>query len=103
MRGGCKLWTIADIVQALEIGRHQDVTKRTTWSVRALCGSRIDTHELFQSHYVVAKILGIPTNYDVPLWPAVFGFMVFLAIGIGILRGARFLVQLAYWSGEDFP
>ena len=57
----------------------------------------------FDLYYVVAKILGIPTNYEVPLWPAVFGFMVFLLIGIGILRGARFLVQLAYWSGEDFP
>ena len=57
----------------------------------------------FDLYYAVAKILGIPTNYEVPLWPAVFGFMVFLAIGIGILRWARFLVQLAYWSGEDFP
>ena len=56
---------------------------------------------LFDLYYVVAKILGIPTNYQVPLWPAVFGLMFYLVLGTGILLGARLIVRLAYWGGAE--
>jgi len=62
-----------------------------------LVGLSFILFSLSDLYYVVVKTLGFQSGSQAPVWEDVLGFLFYLAFGLAILAGARWIVRLAYW------